>query len=99
MSDWIEILCKDGGKIDGRRILAVHTQDDGYRVMLVWNSETKMYAVLEVSVQTRIINESTPIFGGLDAMDVYVDTLMAVFYRSENYTAPTFTYAHPNNRR
>lgn len=90
--DWIQVLSADGGIIDERSIMAVHIQGDGHRVALLWDPTKQMYAVVEVSVQNRIVSESDPIYGGQDAMNAYVGKLMKVFYTSENYSAPTLTY-------
>ena len=94
MSDWLQVLSSDGGTIDGRSIMAMHIQSDGHRVALVWDSHR--YAVVEISVQNKIVSETDPIYGGQDAMNAYVGKLMKVFYTSENYQAPTFTYEHRN---
>ena len=94
--DWIHVLSADGGEVDGRSIMAVHIQGDGHRVALVWDSSARMYAVVEVSVQNKIVSESDPIYSGQDAMNAYVGKLMKVFYTSENYSAPTFTYERRN---
>ena len=94
--DWINVRSADGGMIDGRSVMAVHIQGDGHRVALLWNSASRMYTVAEISVQNKIVSESDPIYSGQDAMNAYVGKLMKVFYTSENYTPPTFTYEHRN---
>lgn len=96
MTNWVQVLSADGGILDGRSIMAIHVQGDGHRVALLWDTTRRMYAVVEVSVQNRILSESDPIYGGQDAMNAYVGKLMKVFYTSENYSAPTFTYGRVN---